>query len=98
MRRWAFTKPIDPCKSDICLVRATCKFPRELPWSRGDQCEIYKKFREHEDRYTQFRYDLEELYVSVIFILIIVIPIGLWGLGLWKLYELTWPYIKGLWA
>lgn len=98
MRKWALTKPIDPCTSDICLVRASCKLPKELPWSRGDHCEMYKKFRDHEDRYSNFRSDIAGLYIGILFIVAIGIPIVLWGLGFWKLYEITWPYIKGLWA
>ena len=96
--RWAFTKPIDPCDSDICLVRATCKLPIELPWSRGNHCEMYKKFRDHEIRYTKFRSDLNELLFGALTIFVTMAPIALIMLGFWKLYELILPFIKGLWA
>lgn len=92
--------PKEPCYTDECLVQAACRLKDEWPWKRIHECEMYQKHRDKEYRIMSingFFTRLYEIFLVIVGIFIIVIiPLSFVGLGIWKFWELTKPFILGL--
>lgn len=80
-----------PCnEKGLCLVKASCTLVNRMPWER-DQCPDYLKWKKKTGR-VNWVLDTISFSLNVcLCVIIVLIPVCIFGLGLWKGFEL----IKG---